>query len=218
MAYKAVIVGASGLIGSKLLSILLNWPEYDEIISLGRKKIALKNKKLTQFIVDFDHLDSYSEHINGRAVFCCLGTTRKKTPDLKEYRVIDYDYPLKLAEIAKKNKVKQYHFVSALGANPDSSAFYLKMKGETEQGIQSVGMDCVRIYQPSLLTGQRNERRLGERLALQVMKVLDPLLPGPFKKYRSIPAYTVAMAMFKESLKNKDGLFIHPSEQIKQLV
>lgn len=218
MAYKAVIVGASGLIGSKLLNILWQWPEYDEIISLGRKKINLKNKKLTQLIVDFDHLDNYSEYINGHAVFCCLGTTRKKTPDLKEYRMIDHDYPLKLAEIAKENQVKQYHLVSSLGANPDASGFYLKTKGETEEGIKSVGMDCVHIYQPSILTGQRSEQRLGELLALQLMKVLDPLLLGPFKKYRSIPAYTVAMAMFKESLKNEDGLFVHPSDQIKQLV
>jgi len=217
MAYKAVVVGASGLIGRKLLNILWQWPEYDEVVSLGRKKVNLKNKKLTQHIVDFDHLENYAEHINGRVVFCCLGTTREKTPDQNEYKVIDHDYPIKLAEIARKNNVEQFHFISSVGANKDSSTFYLKLKGQTEESLKEIGLDCLHIYQPSLLTGHRVDSRLREELAVLLMRLINPLLIGPLKKYRSIPAYTVAMAMFKQSLKNKDGVFVHPSDKIKRL-
>lgn len=217
MANKAVIVGASGLIGRKLLNILLQWPDYGEIISLGRKKIQLKNNRLTQVIVDFDHLDNYEKYINGHTLFCCLGTTLKKTPNLKEYRQIDHDYPVALAEIAKKNGIKEYHFVSSMGANTGSRYFYTRTKGETEKDLQAVNMNCLHIYQPSLLTGYRNDRGVMEEVAIGVMKVINPLLMGPLKKYRSIPAYTVAMAMFKQSLKNKEGVFIYPSDQIKKL-
>ncbi|MDB5109748.1 MAG: NAD-dependent epimerase/dehydratase family protein [Mucilaginibacter sp.] len=217
MAHKAVIVGGSGLIGRKLIDILSSKLEYDEIISLGRRKIKLKNNKLKQFIVDFDMEDVYAEHIQGNAVFCCLGSTRKKTPDLDEYRIIDHDYPIKLAELAYKNGVKQFHLVSSLGANKDSSNFYLKTKGETEEEIKNIGLNCLYIYQPSVLTGEREERRWTERTAIWIMKKIGPLLFGRLKKYRSIPAFTVAMAMYKQSLKNKKGVFTYTSDQIKQL-
>jgi len=217
MAYKAIVVGGSGLIGRKLINVLSQWPEYDEIVSLGRKKIKLKNKKLSQLIVDFDKLDHYAEEINGHAVFCCLGTTKKKTPDLTEYRKIDHDYPVKLAEIAKRNGVEQFHLVSSLGANKNSSAYYTRMKGETEEDLKSVGMNSLFIYQPSILTGARVERRPVEKIAVMIMKIIDPLLFGSLKKYKSIPAYTVAFAMFKTSLKNKQGIFTYPSDKIKEI-
>ena len=217
MSYKAIVVGGSGLIGRKLINVLSQWPEYDEIVSLGRKKIKLKNKKLSQLIVDFDKLEDYAAEINGHAVFCCLGSTKKKTPDLKEYRKIDHDYPVKLAEIAKKNGVEQFHLVSSLGANKNSSAYYTRMKGETEEDLKKVGTNSLFIYQPSILTGNRTERRPVEKIAGIIMKIIDPLLFGSLKKYKSISAYTVAFAMFKTSLKNKQGTFTYPSDKIKEI-
>jgi len=217
MAYKAIIAGASGLIGSELLSILLKQPEYDTITILVRKPTGIKDKKLTEVIVDFDKLDNYSELINGHAVFCCLGTTKNKTPDERIYRKIDHDYPVKLAQLALKNRVSQYHLVSSLGANANSSVFYTKLKGETENDIKSVGLPLLHIYQPSLITGDRKEYRLAEQIITPIMRIIDPLLMGGLKKYRSIPAKTIAMAMFKQSINNDEGVFIHPSDNIKQI-
>jgi uncharacterized protein YbjT (DUF2867 family) len=217
MANKAIVVGGSGLIGRKLLAILYDYPEYNEIVSLGRKKIHIKNKKLTQVIIDFDHLENYTDLIKGHAVFCCLGSTKFKTPNLNDYHKVDHDYPLKLAEMAKLNGIQQYHLVSSIGANKEASNFYTKMKGETEEDIKLVGLNCLHIYQPSALTGKRNDRRLLETIVLGFMKIINPFLLGKLKKYRSISAFTVAMAMFKQSLINKPGVFIHPSDTIKQL-
>jgi uncharacterized protein YbjT (DUF2867 family) len=214
---KAIIAGASGLIGSKLLNILLQQPGYDEVLALVRKELPVKHKRLVQLVIDFEKLDEYSKAITGHAVFCCLGSTKKKTPDLSVYRKIDHDYPLQLAQLAKQNGVGQYHLVSSLGADSTSSAYYTKMKGETEDDIQKVGIKSLHIYRPSILTGDRNEYRPMERLATALMKVIDPLLIGSWKKYRSIPAETVAMAMYKQSLLNEDGVFIHPSDKIKLL-
>jgi uncharacterized protein YbjT (DUF2867 family) len=217
MPNKAVIVGASGLIGSSLLELLLDSTQYDEVLALVRKELPTHHKKLVQLVIDFDKLDEYATSVTGQAIFCCLGTTRKRTPDLAVYRKIDHNHPLQLARIAKHNGIKQYHLVSALGADAKSSNFYTKMKGETENDIQGAGLKCLQIYRPSILTGHRKESRPMERFAIKLMKVIDPLLGGGLKKYRSIPAETVARAMYNQSLKYEEGVFIHSSDKIKLL-
>jgi uncharacterized protein YbjT (DUF2867 family) len=217
MANKAIIAGASGLIGSSLLAILLQQPEYDEVLVLVRKELPDKHPKLKQQIVDFNALDKYADVINGHALFCCLGSTKKKTPDLAEYRKVDHDYPLHLAQLAKTNGIAQFHLVSSIGANASSSFYYTKIKGEMEDDIKAVGLSSLHIYQPSTLTGKRKEFRLLEIVTVPIIKLLDPLLMGSLKKYRSIPAATVAMAMYKQSLKNETGVFTYPSDKIKTL-
>ena len=214
---KAIIAGASGLIGRLLLENILQSPVYKDVTILVRNELPIKNPKLKQLVVNFDEPNSYAHEISGHAVFCCLGSTKKKTPDMAVYRKIDHDYPLLLSQLALKNGVEQYHLVSALGANAASSNFYSKMKGEVEADIKQVGLMCLHIYQPSLLTGERNEHRPVERLASAIAKLIDPLLIGGLSKYRSIPAKTVAGAIYKQSLINQEGIFVHPSDQIKQL-
>jgi uncharacterized protein YbjT (DUF2867 family) len=200
------------------LNILLTKPKYDEVLVLVRKSTGIKHEKLTELVIDFDQLDDYKDKIAGHALFCCLGSTQRKTPDLKIYRKIDHDYPVKLAQIAKQNDVDQYHIVSSLGANSTAGSFYLKTKGKTEEDIKQVGLKCLHIYQPALLTGERKEYRGPmEKVVTVLMKVIDPLLFGSLKKHKSIPGQTVAMAMFKESINNNEGLFIHPSDNIKQI-
>jgi uncharacterized protein YbjT (DUF2867 family) len=214
MAYKAVVIGARGLIGSKLLNILWQWSEYNEIVSLGRKKVNLKNKKLLQYIVDLDNIENYEDLITGRAVFCCLSVN----PDnIKVQKTIYHDYAVKLAAIARRNNVEQFHLVSTIDADKSSANPHLKMKGEIEEAIKAIGLDCLHIYQPSILTGYKVGRPLAEQLTIGIMNIINPVLFGPLKKYRSIPAFCVAMSMYKESLKNKEGVFIHPSDKIKRL-
>ncbi|HZY37996.1 MAG TPA: NAD(P)H-binding protein [Mucilaginibacter sp.] len=156
---KAVVAGASGLIGGLLVDVLLQSIAYQEVTALVRAELPITNPKLKQVVVDFDNLPDYESEVNGHALFCCLGSTRKKTPDLSVYRKIDHDYPVQLAQIALKNGIQQIHLVSAMGANADSSNFYTKMKGETENDIKNVGLNCLHIYRPALITGNRTEKR-----------------------------------------------------------
>lgn len=201
MFNRAIIADASGLTGSKLLDILLNNPDYSEILVLVRRELPVNHPKLRQLVVNFDKPESFSQAITGHALFCCLGTTRKKTPDLNIYRKIDHDYPLQLAQLCKQNGVKQYHLVSAIGADAGASNFYLKMKGETEQDIADIGLPALCIYQPAFLAGKRTEHRPVERFLEPIIKLIDVLLIGGLKKYRSIAARTVAQAMYNQSLK-----------------
>jgi uncharacterized protein YbjT (DUF2867 family) len=215
---KAIIAGASGLIGGLLIDILLQNSEYKEVVILVRKELPVKHNKLKQLVIDFDKLNDYAAEITGDVIFCCLGTTRRKTPDRAVYRKIDHDYPVQMAKIGLQNGIEQYHLVSALGANASSSTFYMRTKGKVEDDIINVGLKCLQIYQPSFLTGHRAEKnRVEERIVGVLFKLIDTLLLGGLKKYRSIPAKTVAMAMYKQSLKQQEGVFIHLSDQIKQL-
>ncbi|UEG53416.1 NAD(P)H-binding protein [Mucilaginibacter daejeonensis] len=217
MSNKAVIAGASGLTGGHLLRNLLDAPEYDEVFALVRKELPVTHPKLVQLIINFDLLHSFAHAINGKAVFCCLGTTKAKTPDPKAYQHIERDIPVKLAQIASGNGVSQFHYMSSVGADASSGNTYLKAKGQTEEAISKLSFQAVHVYRPSLLIGDRGEIRLGEKLAGAIMKIVDPLLLGDLKRYQSIPAATVAQAMYKTSLKRDEGVLIHPSHNIKQI-
>jgi uncharacterized protein YbjT (DUF2867 family) len=217
MAYKAILAGASGLIGSSLLTILLNEIAYAEVIVLVRKKTGIIHPKLTEIIVDFDKLDGIYKDINGHALFCCIGTTKNKTPDLADYFKIEHDYPVKLGHLAVKNGVKQYHYVSSIGANKNSKAYYTRFKGQTEYDLEQLDLPSLHIYRPSILSGDRKDYRPMEKFVNGLMSFINPLLVGSLKKYRSIPAKTVAMAMYKQSIHSDEGVFIHASDQIKQI-
>ncbi|MCX2452687.1 oxidoreductase [Pedobacter sp. PLR] len=217
MKKKAVLLGASGLIGSSLLTQLLNSPAYATVLIVVRKKLNREHPKLQQLVVDFEKLNDYRTEMTGDVVFCCLGTTKSKTPDQEQYRKIDYLYPLDAASITQANGASQYHLVSSMGANPDSSIFYSRTKGETERDLQSIPFKSIHIYRPSLLDGERKEHRSAEGFMIAVMRVLNPVLIGGLRKYRSIKIENVALAMLKVSLKDTEGVFIYPSDKIEEI-
>jgi len=217
MKETAILLGASGLIGSHLLPLLLNSPAYAEVTVYVRKALPINNSKLKQIITDFEDLDVLNDGINASIVFSCLGSTKKKTPDIKKYRRIDYGIPLHFAQQAKKNGARQFHLVSSLGADAKSGNYYSKIKGEIEDAVNSIGYETVHIYQPSFLKGERNENRPLEKLMLPIMSLLDVVLIGPLKKYKSIEATEVASAMYNQSITNQRGTLVHQSDQIKSL-
>ncbi|MBD1393548.1 NAD(P)H-binding protein [Mucilaginibacter glaciei] len=217
MAYKAIIAGASGLIGSNLVNILLQQQEYDEVLVLVREELPIQHKKLVQLVINFDDLPKHADALTGHAVFSCLGTTKSQTPDKAQYRKIDYEYPLTLAKLAKRNGVAQFHLVSSIGADKNSATDYTRLKGELEDAIKQIGFPTLHIYQPSMLVGQRERKRTLEGALITLFKLIDPLLVGGLKKYRSIKGSTVANAMYKKSLQTDTGTFIHPSNKIQTI-
>lgn len=217
MTRKAILLGASGLIGKSLLTQLLNSPDFGEVLAIGRRTLNMEHPKLKELIVDFDHIAQYAADIKGDVVFCCLGTTNSKTPDKIQYKKIDYQYPLDIGSIAQNNGATAYHLVSSMGADVNSSLFYPKTKGEVERDLKAIPFKSIYIYRPSLLDGNRDEKRTAEKLMIGLMRFLNPLLIGGLKKYRSIKIETVASAMLKESLTDKKGVFIYSSDQIEAL-
>jgi len=217
MPHQVILVGASGLIGSHLLTALIESAEISRILLILRRPLNITNPKVRELIVNFDELEQYALEIKGDIIYSCLGTTTAATPDSNLYRKIDLEYPLNLARIGAENGIRQFHLVSSMGANVNSSSSYLKLKGELEEKLKELSLGSLHIYQPSLLTGNRREYRLGEKIAAPIFKLIEPLLIGPLKKYRSIKAETVARAMLNQSLKEIKGTFIYPSIQIQEL-
>lgn len=217
MGKRAILLGASGSVGSNLLQQLLVNDNYTQVLALVRKELKIEHPKLKQLILNFDELNKYTAEITGDVVFCCLGTTKKQTPDEKQYYKIDYLYPLDVAWIAQTNGAESYHLISSIGANKNSSVFYTRTKGEAECDLKAVPFKSIHIYRPSILDGERKESRPMEGIMNAVMHVINPLLVGSWRKYRSIKVSTVAKAMVRQSMVDKREIFIYESDQIQAL-
>ena len=187
----ALLVGATGLIGSFLLQRLLASERYTSVTVWSRRDIGRTHPKLTVKIADFERLDE--RRVEAEDVFCCLGTTIKQAGSQAAFRRVDYDYPVALAMAAAGGGARRLLVVSALGANPDSRVFYNRVKGEMEVAVRAAGVPRTVFFRPSLLSGPRVQERLGEKIGLVVGNVLGSLLG----KYRPIHADLVAAAMLK---------------------
>jgi uncharacterized protein YbjT (DUF2867 family) len=193
VAKHALLAGASGLVGGRCLARLLDHQAYDRVTVLSRRALALSHAKLRVELVAFEGLKSLGDRYDD--IFCCLGTTIRKAGSREAFRCVDHDYPLTLAKLGKAAGAQQFLLVSALGADAKSSVFYSRVKGDTERDIAATGLSKVIFMRPSILLGERQEQRPGERAGIFVGKMIAPLLLGPLRKYRPIPADDVAAAM-----------------------
>ena len=191
----ALVAGATGLVGGYVVSRILAHPSYSRVEILVRRESPFRDPKLTQRVVDFERLEAALTGIAADDVFCCLGTTIRKAGSQEAFRLVDHDYPLALARFAKAAGAGKFLMVSALGADPESSVFYNRVKGEVEQAIAANRLPATYFFRPSLLMGPRAEDRSGEKIAIAVGKLIAPFLIGGLRKYRPIHADTVAAAM-----------------------
>lgn len=214
---SALIAGSTGLIGSELLQNLLDGKDYDKVVAIVRRPLEIKHPKLEEKIVDFDKLGEYNDNFAVDDVFCCLGTTIKKAKTKEAMWKIDVEYPVAIAKLASSKGAKKFLLVSSMNADPNSPIFYSKMKGKLEEEIKQIPFESAAIFRPSLLLGERQEFRLGERAAAAILTKVPFLFAGPFKKYKAIEGKTVASAMYKAAQQNNAGITIFPSEQIQEL-
>jgi uncharacterized protein YbjT (DUF2867 family) len=178
------------------------------VIALVRKPLTTVHPKLVQKIVDFDKLDNYASDIKADAVMSTLGTTLRKAGSSVNFTKVDYEYQLKVAEIAKRNGAKTFVLLSSAGANKKSPILYTKVKGEIEEAISKLGYEKVIILRPSILLGERNESRPGEAVGQWVANHLSFVFSGPLAKYKGIPADIVARAMLNAVQKPYKGVDI----------
>lgn len=214
---SALIAGATGLVGTELLHVLLESPRYEEVKILVRKPIDVVHPKLKQITADFDQLENYQSYFDVDDVFCCLGTTIKKAGSQKAFRRVDYDYPVTIAELARTAGAKKFLVISAMGADAKSNVFYSRVKGQTEEALKRMEFPALHIFRPSLLLGKRDEFRLGEKAASLLAPAFSPILRGGMKKYKPIEAADVAKAMCKAAKSEEQGVFVHSSDKIAEL-
>lgn len=211
---KAIIFGATGLIGNLLLDELLDSDSYSEIKLFVRQQIGISHPKVQEFSVDFSYPDSFLTKIIGDDIFICLGTTIKKAGSVEKMEKIDRDLPVMLTRAAFSNGVKRIAVVSSIGANIESKNYYLRIKGEMENEILKMKFENTVIVRPSMLLGERKEKRPGELAGKVVMKVVNPLLVGKMKKYRGIHGRDVARAMIA-LLQKEQAKIIYESDELQ---
>jgi uncharacterized protein YbjT (DUF2867 family) len=204
----ALLAGATGLVGGHVLRLLLADDVYQKVTVLARRGLPLTNPKLQQRLVDFDHLaDLDAPKVDD--VFCCLGTTMKKAGSQEAFRKVDLGYVQALARVTVRHGAKQFLLVSAIGASPGSRIFYNRVKGEAEEVVKGAGFTTTHIFQPSLLLGSRSESRPLERLGIVVAGALGFAFAGPLRRYRPIPAATVAAAMVRAAKRARPGVHVY---------
>ncbi|MBC8342865.1 MAG: oxidoreductase [Bacteroidetes bacterium] len=212
----AVIFGSTGLIGVELINLFIEDDYWEKAEVFLRQALPITSNKISQHVTNFEKLDQYAHLIKGDVLFICLGTTMKNAGSKEAFRYVDFELPYKVASIAHANGVKTLLLVSSLGANPQSSNFYLRTKGEIESKLQSIGFESYYFFRPSILFGKRNSRRKGENFGKFLVRVLKFALVGKLRKYRGVKASAVAFAM-NHIAKNGFSNKIIESEQIIEL-
>lgn len=200
---KAIVTGATGLVGNLILKELLNDNDFSEVRIFVRKPSGITSPKLKEVVSPMMDIDSLSSEIIGDILFNALGTTIRQAGSKKEQQRIDRDLPIAFARIASGNGVKVMLNVSSVGANLNGG-FYLKTKAEMEQGTEKYFPGKVFHFRPGFLIGKRKEFRLLEKVAFGAMKIIDPVLTGSKMKYRGMPVEKLAKAMVSLS-KNPAG-------------
>ena len=213
----ALLFGATGLVGSHLLNLLISNNNYSKIKVFVRSSIELNDPKIEIIQTDFNNLKNHREDIKGDDCFFCIGTTKKNSPDKNEYKRVELEVPKQVAQIAKSNLVNSFVFVSSGYADPKSSGDYLKFKGLVEEELKRLNFSKLGIMRPSFLLGNRQEKRVGEKIGIFVFKLLSPLFLGPLKKMKPIHSATVAKAMIRTANEDLEKI-IFESNEIAELV
>ena len=189
----SIIAGSTGLIGGNVIKVLSN--KKQSAIALTRRSIPNLPPNITEMIIDFDTFKKNGSLPSCNNVFICLGTTIKTAGSKENFRKVDIDYCLSIARKAKEAGAETLSLISSIGANSSSKNFYLRTKGELEESIQSLGFSTVNIFRPSFLVGERSEKRLAEKIAINLAKIMDLFLIGTASKYRSVKAESLAKTM-----------------------
>lgn len=214
---RALVLGASGLVGGELVRLLAGDPAYSKVTALVRRPLSFSHDKLEQKVTEFDRLDSLLPDFQVDDVYCCLGTTIKKAGSQEAFRRVDLELPLQAARLARQAGAGRFLAISSLGANEHGLVFYSRVKGEMERRLRETGLAEIHIFRPSLLLGERSEPRFGESAAARVYRAMPFLFGGPLRRYRPIYARTVASAMAAAARRGKAGFFLYESDEIARM-
>ncbi|MGQ8366615.1 NAD(P)H-binding protein [Glaciecola sp. 1036] len=201
--YSATVLGATGVVGRALVNALCRDERYYQVTCLVRSPLSNKdyhdpNKKIQAVVIDFDNLQDYQGYFTVDHVYCCLGTTLKQAGSKKAFRRVDFEFVHIAAQLSRAQRVKGFVWISSVGADAKSRFFYLRVKGELENAIMKMPqLQHAAAVRPSLIVAERKDNRLLEKLAFMLLTLVDWLLVGLLKKYRSVQPQQVAAQMIR---------------------
>jgi len=217
MSRTALLLGGTGLVGGHCLNQLVTDSRYSRVTALIRRPFSRADKPKEQLdarVVDFDRLAEQWD-FTATDVYCCLGTTMSASKETM--RRIDHDYTVEAARLARDAGAQRLALVSAVGANSRSRISLLRIKGETERDVATLGYDCVEIFQPATLLGDRTERRSGQGIANAIGPVAARVMLGPLARFRPVSSEAVAAAMIAALRQDEPGVHTHTSKEIMAL-
>jgi uncharacterized protein YbjT (DUF2867 family) len=213
----AIMAGASGLVGEQCLRHLLARGMHEKVVAFVRGPLNITHKRLEQRTIDYERLGRMSAFPRVQDVFCCLGTTIKKAGSEAAFRLVDYEYVVRLAETSRRSGADHFYLVSAVGADPNSRIFYSRVKGEAERAVGRLGFAGLHVFRPSFLIGKRSERRPGEAVGIAAARLVSIVLVGAARKYRPIRAETVARAMVVIARERPAGVHVYTVDAMEGL-
>ncbi len=212
-ARTALVAGATGAVGSALLTLLLADARYGTVKVLSRRPLTISHRKLSVLMLPGSAMASGLEPLGtalaADEVFCCLGTTLKTAGSRAAFERVDYHLVLDIARAALAQGAQQFLVVSAAGAALRSPSFYSRVKARMEHAVLDLGYRSTHILRPSLLLAKRRESRPAEWLGQQIAPLFSPFLRGSLAIYRPIRADAVAAAMLTLALRHIPGGHIH---------
>jgi uncharacterized protein YbjT (DUF2867 family) len=211
----AIVVGATGLVGTELTHMLLRDSRVEKVKTFVRRSANISHEKLEEHIVDFTSIDNWRKNIEGDVLYSALGTTLRAAGSKEAQYHIDYSCQYEIARFAASHGVPEYVLISSAGASPESRIFYSRIKGELERDIQKLPFETIHILRPGILDGERTEIRTVEKLSVSLMKVLSRV-PG-LKKYEPIKAKNVARAMINATFRHVIGIHSYSLEKVLTL-
>lgn len=220
-----LLAGASGLVGRRLLSRLLDAPDGPRVLAPSRRELAMSHPRLATVVADLASVGqdaSLEQRMRalepGVAAFvCCLGTTLRSAGSREAFVAVDRELVLRLAGIARSLGARQALLVSSVGASAQSGNFYLRVKGESERGLSALGFERIDLLRPGLLLGDRHESRPAERFAQALAPLLGPMLRGRLERYRAIAADEVAAAAVALLQSGGEGVHVHEHASLNAL-
>ena len=213
----AIVVGATGLVGGYITQKLLEDDRYKKVKVFVRKSVRISNPKLEEHLINFEKISEWRDQLVGDELYSALGTTIKKAGSKDAQYKIDFTYQYEIARAASENGIKKLLLVSSAGANYKSGNFYLRTKGKLDEAVQQLAFERSLIFRPSILMGERSEKRLGESIGIKIAGTITKIIPA-LKKYRPIEASRVAEAMIKSANQNlTDKIRIYQSEEIFEI-
>lgn len=212
MEKTAIVIGATGLVGSNVVKLLLQDERYQKVKVFHRRTTAISHPKLEEHIIDFDQVDNWKHLLTGDDLYSALGTTIKKAGSQEAQYTVDFTYQFEAARAAAENGVKKYSLVSSAGANDQSSLFYSRLKGELDEAVKELPFEVTTVLRPSILDGDRSEKRPAENFGL-LMARLFTKVPG-LRKYRPILGKKVARGMINSLRKCPPGYHIFELDEI----
>jgi len=207
----AIVLGATGLTGKLPLARLVADKSYARIKLFSRKAFGNTSPKIEEYIGDVLQLENFKGDFTADEVFCCIGTTAAKTKDRRVYKAIDFGIPFSAAKLAKENNIATFLVMSSLGANAQSTIFYSRTKGEMERAVLDQKLPYTYILRPSLILGERDKSRFGEKIGALLLRFITVFLVGKLRKFRAIEADCIASAMIRMANSKPDRQIIDSS-------